>query len=107
MSNTWGDCNGFSKIHEDFILRKIDKAAEFGLNIVQIDDGWQFGSTANTKRRDENGMRVFADDFWLLNQDRFPHGMKYIADYAQNKGITLGLWFAPNFCIFEIEIIYT
>lgn len=96
MSNTWGDCNGFSKINEKFILREIDNAEKIGLDIVQIDDGWQSGSTADPKRRDKNGLRIFADDFWLLNEERFPHGMKYVADYAAQKGIKLGLWFAPE-----------
>ena len=63
---------------------------------MQIDDGWQFGSTADPTRRDENGERFFADDFWLLNKERFPHGMEFVADYAAAKGVKLGLWFAPE-----------
>ena len=96
MSNTWGDGNGFSKVNEQFVLREINKAQEIGLDIVQIDDGWQTGSTADPKRRDENGVRFFADDFWVLNEERFPHGMKYVSDYAAERGVKLGLWFAPE-----------
>ena len=96
MSNTWGDCNGFSCVCEEFVIKEIDKAAELGLDIVQIDDGWQFGSTADLTRRDNRGRRIFADDFWKLNEERFPRGMKYISDYAAEKGIKVGLWFAPE-----------
>jgi len=96
MSNTWGDRNGFSRICEEFVLKEIDRAAEIGLDIVQIDDGWQFGSTADRSRRDQNDRRFFDDDFWELNRERFPRGMEYIADYAAGKGVTLGLWFAPD-----------
>ena len=96
MSNTWGDYNGFSRVCEEFILKEIDKAAQLGIDVVQIDDGWQEGSTADKSRRDETGRRIFADDFWVLSTQRFPHGMKYISDYAAQKGIRLGLWFAPE-----------
>lgn len=96
MSNTWGDYNGFSRVCEEFILKEIDRAEELGIDVVQIDDGWQVGSTADKSRRDETGRRIFTDDFWLLNEERFPHGMRYIADYAAKKGITVGLWFAPE-----------
>lgn len=96
MSNTWGDGNGFSRVSEEFVLKEIDKAAELGLDIVQIDDGWQQGSTADRSLRDERGRRFFEDDFWLLNQERFPKGMRYLCDYAAGKGIKLGLWFAPD-----------
>ena len=96
MSNTWGDGNGFTRVCEEFVLREIDRAAELGLDIVQVDDGWQRGSTADPARRDARNRRVFADDFWVLNEERFPSGMKYLADYGAEKGVRLGLWFAPE-----------
>lgn len=96
MSNTWGDRNGFSRVCEEFVMKEIDKAAELGLDIVQIDDGWQFGSTADTSRRDERGRRIFADDFWHIHEERFPNGLKCICDYAAKKGVKLGIWFAPE-----------
>ena len=96
MSNTWGDCNRFTRVCEEFVIKEIDKAAELGVDIVQIDDGWQFGNTADLARRDERGRRLFADDFWQINTERFPRGLKYIADYAASKGIKVGIWFAPE-----------
>ena len=96
MSNTWGDCNRFTRVCEEFVMREIDKAAELGVDIVQIDDGWQFGNTADVSRRDERGRRVFADDFWQINRERFPNGLKCVTDYAASKGVKVGLWFAPE-----------
>ncbi len=96
MSNTWGDFNGWKRVKHDFILREIDVAAELGLDIVQIDDGWQTGSTADPTLRDERNHRMFVGDFWKLHTERFPHGIKPISEYAAQRGIRTGLWFAPD-----------
>lgn len=96
MSNTWGDGNRFTRVCEEFVRCEIDKAAELGIDIVQIDDGWQNGSTADPARRDACGRRVFADDFWQINRERFPNGIAPLAAYAAARGIRLGLWFAPE-----------
>jgi hypothetical protein len=96
MSNTWGDRNGFSRVCHDFVKKEIDAAEDIGVDIVQIDDGWQTGSTADLTRRDELDRRVFADDFWEISGERFPEGIKVLSDYAKDKGIKLGLWFAPD-----------
>ncbi len=96
MSNTWGDRNGFKRVCRDFILREIDAARQIGVDIVQIDDGWQVGSTADPTRRNALGRREFKDDFWELSEERFPDGMKSIVDYGAKNGIQVGLWFAPE-----------
>ena len=96
MSNTWGDRNGFSRVCRDFVLREIDAAGEIGVDIVQIDDGWQTGSTADLTRRDAQGRREFLGDFWDLDLAKFPNGMKEMADSAAKDGIRVGMWFAPD-----------
>jgi len=95
MSNTWGDRNGFSRICRDFVLNEIDTAKELGLDIVQIDDGWQTGNTASVKR-DSLGRRIFEGNFWELDRGKFPGGMEEIARYARDAGVKVGLWFAPD-----------
>ena len=108
MSNTWGDRNGFTRVCRDFVLKEIDTAKELGVDIVQIDDGWQVGSTADLARRDENGSREFLDDFWDLDVNKFPNGMKEVSDYADKFGIKVGMWFAPeshdNYGLIERDI---
>ncbi len=96
MSNTWGDRNGFKRVCRDFILREIDAARQIGVDIVQIDDGWQVGSTADPARRDALGRREFKDDFWELSEERFPGGLRSVTEYAEKNGIQIGLWFAPE-----------
>lgn len=93
MSNTWGDRNGRTRVSDEFLRKEIDSGADLGLDVVQIDDGWQNG-IPNTY--DEDGCRVFADDFWELKTSIFSHGMRAISDYAAEKGVSLGLWFAPE-----------
>lgn len=105
MSNTWGDMNGTSRVCEEFILKEIDAAKDIGVDIVQIDDGWQTGNTYDPARRNELGRRNFSGEFWSIDRKRFPNGMKEISDYAAKKNIKVGLWFAPdsnnNFALIE------
>ena len=96
MSNTWGDYNGFSRVRHDFICREIETAKELGIDIVQIDDGWQTGSTADPKLRDEKNRWTFIGNFWDLNTERFPHGIAPLTAYAKENGLQLGIWFAPD-----------
>ena len=93
MSNTWGDRNGRTRVCDEFLRKEIDSGADLGLDVVQIDDGWQTGIPDTY---DESGRRVFADGFWELKTSIFSHGMRHIADYAAEKGVSLGLWFAPE-----------
>ena len=93
MSNTWGDRNCRSRVCDDFMRLEIDSARDLGLDIVQIDDGWQTGIPDVF---DEDGCRLFEGDFWELKTSVFPNGMKAISDYASENGLMLGLWFAPH-----------
>ena len=96
MSNTWGDCNRFDRVCQDFVLKEMDAAEEIGIDIVQIDDGWQKGNTDDMSLRDEQNRRIFKGDFWEIDTERFPKGMKYVADYGAKKGLKTGMWFAPD-----------
>ena len=58
--------------------------AESGYNYVNIDDCWQ------AKERDANG-KVYADP------DRFPSGMKALADYVHEKGLRFGVYSSAGF----------
>ncbi len=96
MSNTWGDRNGSVRVCRDFVLREIDSAEELGVDIVQIDDGWQMGDTAWASERDEQRRRIFRDGYWDCNLDRFPRELAPVVSYAREKGIRTGMWFAPD-----------
>lgn len=73
--------NYFQKINETIILRDLnamDKVQD-AVNIFQIDDGFE----------------TFVGDWLDENPEKFPHGMKFIADKIHDKGYMAGIWLAP------------
>ena len=80
--NTW---NTFGPdINEQLIMESVDILVESGLkdagyDYVVIDDIWSL------KERDENGRLV-------PDPEKFPHGMKYVADYIHSKGLKFGMY---------------
>ncbi|MBE6811115.1 MAG: hypothetical protein E7521_08725 [Ruminococcaceae bacterium] len=99
MSNTWGDRSQDMAVCESFMLKEIERARQLGVDIIQIDDGWQLGVTANSLRK-KGGVweGYYADnsDFWAVNPERFPSGLKTVVDKAREYGIEFGLWFSPD-----------
>ena len=99
MSNTWGDRSQDSRVCEEFMLKEIEAGAKLGVDIIQIDDGWQKGVTINSKVRKSDiweGYYAADPDFWAVNPTRFPHGLKPLVEKAAAHGIRFGLWFAPD-----------
>ena len=100
LSNTWGDRNRDARLNEKFMLREIAAAAELGVDVVQIDDGWQKGRTANSSAANGKGVwnGYWASDpgFWAVDPVRFPNGLSALASAAKEKGVSLGLWFGPD-----------
>ena len=108
MSNTWGDRNGISRVCRDFVMKEIDAAKEIGVDIVQIDDGWQIGKTYDTSKWDAQNRPVFSGDYWTLDENLFPNGLNELTEYAKKSGIKMGIWFAPdahdNYALFERDV---
>ncbi|MGB8489845.1 MAG: glycoside hydrolase family 27 protein [Bacteroidales bacterium] len=79
--NTW---NRFHcDVSEALIMQAADAMASSGMKdagyeYVVIDDCWQMS-------RDENGEIV-------PDKERFPHGMKYVADYVHSLGLKFGIY---------------
>ncbi len=74
----------YSHVNEEKIRRAADmqvRYAKGAANLIQIDDGWQKGSS-------------FCGD-WLVDEDKFPSGMEATAQYVRDRGMTFGLWLAP------------
>ena len=72
--------NYFQKIDEKIILRDLEGISKVSdsVNIFQIDDGYE----------------TFVGD-WLDPSEKFPRGMKFIADAIHEKGFLAGIWLAP------------
>ncbi|MBC7808544.1 MAG: alpha-galactosidase [Akkermansiaceae bacterium] len=101
LSNTWGDRNRDGRIRADFMTQEIEAGARLGVDVIQIDDGWQVGTTSNSVHaRSEGGVWEgfygARDNFWSVNPERFPEGIAPIVAAAREKGMRLGLWFAPD-----------
>lgn len=81
----WNSWNTFgADINEQLIFDTADKMVETGLSALGyeylvIDDCWAL------KERDENG-RLVADP------QKFPRGMKAVADYVHSKGLKFGMY---------------
>lgn len=81
----WNSWNTFGEnINEQLIFETADAMVREGLldcgyRYLVIDDCW------SKRVRDENG-RLEADPV------KFPHGMKYVADYVHSKGLKFGMY---------------
>lgn len=99
MSNTWGDRSQDLAVCEPFMMQEIECGHKIGVDIVQIDDGWQHGITANS-RRGKNGVweGYYASDadFWAVDAAKFPRGLEPLVQKAVEYGMEIGLWFSPD-----------
>ncbi len=98
LSNTWGDRGQDSRIAESFLLTEVAAGAKVGVDVVQIDDGWQVGRTANSalsKGGVWEGFRA-QREFWSVDPAKFPAGLEPLTAAQKETGQRLGLWFAPD-----------
>jgi alpha-galactosidase len=101
LSNTWGDRNRDSRICEAFLLQEIEAGHALGVDVVQIDDGWQRGTTANSVHAQTHGgvwegYWAADADFWQPHPARLPRGLKPLVDAAAQRGMQIGLWYSPD-----------
>ena len=103
LSNTWGAGNRDSRICQEFLLKEIEAGAQIGVDVIQIDDGWQRGRTANSRKKEIDGSKkvwngYWAADplFWTADLERFPDGLEFLVDKARENGMRFGLWFGPD-----------
>lgn len=101
ISNTWGDRSRDGRMRHDFILREIDQAAQLGVDVVQLDDGWQKGTSANSIHAKAHGgvWSGFWDadpDFWTPHPERFPQGFVPLFEHAKKRHVGIGLWYVAD-----------
>ncbi len=100
LSNTWGDRSRDARINEAFLLKEVDAGAALGVDVVQIDDGWQTGRTANSAAARGkgvwNGYWAADPNFWTPDPARFPNGLNKVVEAARAHGMKFGLWFGPD-----------
>jgi len=84
QANTWGSTRPGPEARDaaraENVLREIDSQADLGIDVQQIDDGWQ-GNQYGTYRPDPA---------------RYPKGWGPVVKRARQRGVGLGLWAAAQ-----------
>ena len=98
LSNTWGDRSQDSRVCEEFMLREVEAGARMGVDVIQIDDGWQKGKTIGSTQPGGvwEGFWKANPEFWQPHPERFPNGLAPVVAAARERGMQFGLWFAPD-----------
>ncbi|MDD4991223.1 MAG: alpha-galactosidase [Paludibacter sp.] len=87
LLNSWE--GAYFSFNEKTLTDMIDNAANFGIEMFVLDDGW-FGN-AYPRNGDNAGLGD-----WQVNAKKLPRGINYLADYAVSKGIRFGIWIEPE-----------
>ncbi|MFE2102241.1 alpha-galactosidase [Streptomyces sp. NPDC059468] len=84
LFNSWEATN--FDISEEQQTALARRAAGIGVELFVVDDGW-FGARTS----DRAGLGD-----WTPNPDRFPHGLKPLADQVHGLGMQFGIWVEPE-----------
>lgn len=82
--NTWEAC--FFDIDEEVMETFAKAAAESGIDMLVMDDGW-FGARNN----DKAGLGD-----WYPNPNKFKNGLKSFVDKMKSYGLKFGIWVEPE-----------
>jgi alpha-galactosidase len=99
LSNTWGDRSMNSRVNEDFILNEVNACAKLGIDIMQIDDGWQRGldnAPASGSTDLWQGIWKASTNYWLPHPKRLPNGLEPIVTECQKKEVQMGIWYVAD-----------
>ena len=92
LLNSWEGM--YFDINEEKILRLADKAAEAGIELLVIDDGWFKGRNSDTTSLGD----------WTEDRNKFPKGIQNLAKRVREKGVEVGIWFEPEMISPESEL---
>lgn len=93
----WGDpspCNEYSCLTEEYAVALIKRHKQFGLTpeVFWLDAGWYDGCGALNARG--NWYNMVGN--WKVDAERFPRGLKPLADAAHSVGAKFMVWFEPE-----------
>jgi hypothetical protein len=85
LSNSWGPANPFGAqfTEFDFLMKEIPALAKVGVDVMQIDEGWEKGVGSN-----------LTNDFSQIQDfsPRYKNGWKDLKAEADKYGLRFGLW---------------
>ena len=97
MMNTWGDRSKDSRLGEKFALAELEAGAKLEITHFQLDDGWQYGVSANSAKKGGSFDNIWKDDnYWKVDPLKFPNGLAPVVKRGKELGIEIGLWFNPD-----------
>ena len=76
----------YFNIEEEHILTLAEEAAELGVELFVLDDGWFRG------RKDDNA--GLGD--WVENREKLPNGLHALIEKITAQGLRFGLWIEPE-----------
>lgn len=79
---------------EDKILEMADTAAELGIELFVLDDGWFGKRDADTSSLGD----------WFVDENKLPSGLSHLSEAIRAKGMQFGLWFEPEMISEESEL---
>ena len=92
QANTWGSTETSRQAPaaawETSVLEELNSCADLGIDILQIDDGWQAPEGDAGWQPGENG--------WRPHPERYPEGWRRVRRRAEGLGVKLGLWAAAQ-----------
>lgn len=92
LINNWEGT--YFDFNEEKILNLAKEAAEVGIELLVLDDGW-FG-----KRNDDT--TSLGD--WIVNKEKLPNGIKGLSEKINEYGLKFGLWFEPEMVSTDSEL---
>lgn len=101
-SFNYGDpypCNEYTCLTTDYALAMINRYKKFNLvpEVFWLDAGWYI--KANEVQNHKNWANTVGN--WVVDESRFPGGLKPIADAVHDAGAKFMLWFEPERVIKE------
>ncbi len=92
QANTWGSTANGSDARraaaEPSVIKEIETCAEMGIDVLQIDDGWQVSPGNSGWQPGDQG--------WKPHKECYPDGWKTVRDLAAKRNVKLGLWAAAE-----------
>lgn len=84
LYNSWEAT--FFDVNEEEQMKLAQKAAEIGVELFVVDDGW-FG----TRNSDRSGLGD-----WTVNRKKFPSGLAPLIEHVNGLGMDFGIWVEPE-----------
>ena len=79
----------FFDFNEEKLVELFDGAKKLGVDLFLLDDGW-FGN----KYPRSNDRAGLGD--WQATKEKLPHGIGYLVEKAEEKGVKFGIWIEPE-----------